>query len=433
MRSRSRLQTESVQIDIDKPPNLSEIKLQSLTNPSKIDLDKSIKSSEFQVRKLTDGQIVIYPIVEIREIDTNIKLKTLLDTGACTTLMSEESAKKLNLMTYPAEIKFSGVNETKVECTKCVPIKLIAGHKIRMMAAYVIQNLNNEMLFGINVINYAHTAIIAQGENNQFKIRRYMDGNLLGYDVEIQRPSSKEIELLFKAWFGEKFDQKKLRSINDLSESERLKEAYFDNKNIISLVQELPYREDFPEPIDNIERELKETINPELSPYDKQKLFSCLLRNKDAFSVSPYDLGCVPAHVCNIKINIGDKPIPKKKPFRLQEKVRLESRKIIDELKQNDIVQVSYAGGGAPAFVVPKPNGTWRMVISYVELSKLIEKRVYPMPNIDDAINMLKGNKYFKTLDLAQGYYQIELPESERDKTSFVTEEGTFRFVRLPM
>ena len=43
------------------------------------------------------------------------------------------------------------------------------------------------------------------------------------------------------------------------------------------------------------------------------------------------------------------------------------------------------------------------------------------MPRIENYLEALRGMKYFALLDLAQGYYQIELSPKERAKTVFVT------------
>jgi len=55
------------------------------------------------------------------------------------------------------------------------------------------------------------------------------------------------------------------------------------------------------------------------------------------------------------------------------------------------------------------------------------------MPRIDDYLEALRGMKYFALLDLAQGYYQIELSPKERAKTVFVTCNGKYQYTRLPM
>lgn len=207
-----------------------------------------------------------------------------------------------------------------------------------------------------------------------------------------------------------------------------------DCANLISRVERFQETiDDLPREVENLREKLLNQINPELSEEEKKKIHQVLIEVEDCFSKHKFDLGCVPASVTGFKIDLKGKPIPKCKPFRGSEKMKEAMREIIKEFKANDIIENSSEGGGAPAFVVPKPNGTWRMVTSYIELNKLIEKRQYPMPNIDDAINQLKGNKYFTTLDLAQGYYQLEIPESERPKTSFVTEDATYQYKRLPM
>ena len=55
------------------------------------------------------------------------------------------------------------------------------------------------------------------------------------------------------------------------------------------------------------------------------------------------------------------------------------------------------------------------------------------MPRVDEFLEALRGMKYFALIDLAQGYYQIELSPAERAKTVFVTSDGKYQFKRLPM
>lgn len=55
------------------------------------------------------------------------------------------------------------------------------------------------------------------------------------------------------------------------------------------------------------------------------------------------------------------------------------------------------------------------------------------MPRVDDFLAALRGKKYFATIDLMHGFYQIELPPNERDETVFVTPMKEYRYNRLPM
>ena len=43
-----------------------------------------------------------------------------------------------------------------------------------------------------------------------------------------------------------------------------------------------------------------------------------------------------------------------------------------------------------------------------------------------------KGTSYFTTLDLASGFYQVEMKPEHRELTAFTTEFGNFEFLVMP-
>ena len=43
----------------------------------------------------------------------------------------------------------------------------------------------------------------------------------------------------------------------------------------------------------------------------------------------------------------------------------------------------------------------------------------YPLPRIDESLEALAGSKYFSTLDLMSGYWQVPLDEDAKDKSAF--------------
>ena len=62
-------------------------------------------------------------------------------------------------------------------------------------------------------------------------------------------------------------------------------------------------------------------------------------------------------------------------------------------------------------------------------------KDAYPLPLIAECLDMLGdmlgGLMYMSTLDLASGYWQIELDEKDRHKTAFLTKHGLFEHTRM--
>lgn len=48
-----------------------------------------------------------------------------------------------------------------------------------------------------------------------------------------------------------------------------------------------------------------------------------------------------------------------------------------------------------------------------------------PLPRVDEALDALSGSAWFSTMDLQRGYWQIELEESDLEKTAF---SGLYQF-----
>ena len=71
-----------------------------------------------------------------------------------------------------------------------------------------------------------------------------------------------------------------------------------------------------------------------------------------------------------------------------------------------------------------------RFCINYRKVNDVSEKDAYPLPRIEDNLDSLKLKraKWFSTLDLASGYWQVEMEEEDKAKTAFCTKYGLFQF-----
>ena len=73
--------------------------------------------------------------------------------------------------------------------------------------------------------------------------------------------------------------------------------------------------------------------------------------------------------------------------------------------------------------VVTKKDG-----VDYRRLNVVTVKDAYPLPRIDDTLDMLAGKRWLSTLDLTSGYWQVSLSPEARCKTAFATHSGLFQF-----
>ncbi len=82
--------------------------------------------------------------------------------------------------------------------------------------------------------------------------------------------------------------------------------------------------------------------------------------------------------------------------------------------------------------LVKKKSGDYRFCVDYRRLNAVTKRDVYPLPRMDDVFDRIAGAKYFSSLDLMSGYWQVPVAEADTCKTAFVTPDGLYEFVRLP-
>lgn len=111
---------------------------------------------------------------------------------------------------------------------------------------------------------------------------------------------------------------------------------------------------------------------------------------------------------------------------------KMASNKIVDELLQQGIIRPSDSPYASPIVLVAKKTGDIRMCVDYRTLNKITVRDNYPLPLIEDCLEYFQGNKYFTTLDLRNGFHQVEMDPDSIKYTSFVTPNGQYEYVRMP-
>ena len=99
---------------------------------------------------------------------------------------------------------------------------------------------------------------------------------------------------------------------------------------------------------------------------------------------------------------------------------------------EQGVVKPSRSPWSSPIVTVKKKDGSWRFCVDYRKLNSVTHQGAYPLPRIDATLDSLAGATYFTTLDLASGYWQVEVEEQDKEKTAFSTPKGHFEFNVMP-
>ena len=96
------------------------------------------------------------------------------------------------------------------------------------------------------------------------------------------------------------------------------------------------------------------------------------------------------------------------------------------------IREIYYPEWLANVVMVKKANGKWRMFVDFTNLNKVCPKDSYPFLWINHLVDSTTGHQLLSFMDAFFGYNQIELEESDQEKTSFVTSQSLFCYKVMP-
>jgi len=109
-----------------------------------------------------------------------------------------------------------------------------------------------------------------------------------------------------------------------------------------------------------------------------------------------------------------------------------EVKNVLDSWLKAGVIEHSESPYASQMVIVRKKSGEPRICCDFRAINNKTRKDAFPLPKIEDCINSLNGAKYFCSLDLTQGYLQVQVHEADKHKTAFRALGELYQFNRLP-
>ncbi|KAJ8008876.1 hypothetical protein DPEC_G00082990 [Dallia pectoralis] len=167
-----------------------------------------------------------------------------------------------------------------------------------------------------------------------------------------------------------------------------------------------------------------------LSGGDQESLARLLRSYSDVFSSGPTDLGRTGLVQHDILTTPG--PTVKQQPRRMARDKQTAADQQVQQSLETGVARPSNSSWAAPIIMVKKKDETLRLCVDYRPLNERTIKDAYPLPRIQDTLDTLSTARYFSTLDLTSGYWQVEMTPRARKAAAFCTRKGLFEWNVMP-
>lgn len=161
------------------------------------------------------------------------------------------------------------------------------------------------------------------------------------------------------------------------------------------------------------------------------KLIELLCKFRSTVALAGDSLGRTNVLKHTIALQEGSTPfyVPN---YRLPVGRRQVVEELITDMKKEGVVSDSKSPYNSPLLLVPKKDGSWRLVIDYRRLNSVTIPDRMPMPILSEVIANLSGASVFSSMDLLSGYWQLPLDEASKPLTAFSTHKEHLQFEVMP-
>ena len=197
-----------------------------------------------------------------------------------------------------------------------------------------------------------------------------------------------------------------------------------DNENCAVAADVEQTQQNFPE-VNHCSDEFYSQLDLEVSltEGEKGKLRSIVIEYNDVFAKDPSELGRtnVVQHTIDTGAHSPIKQLLHRAPFSL--------RKWTEELRESMLKQGVITNlnnpWASPVVLVAKKDDSTRYCVDYCKLNAITKLDSFPLPRVDDSLDLLANTAFFSSLDLASGTGRLEWLQTHSRKLHSVLTQDT--------
>ena len=160
-------------------------------------------------------------------------------------------------------------------------------------------------------------------------------------------------------------------------------------------------------------------------------LINVIYDHTEVFSLFDGDLGFCDVLKHSIPTTT-DKPVylPHRQiPVQLQSEVR----KCLNNWLKQGIIRLSKSPYASQVVIVHKKTGEIHLCVNFRKLNAISIRDLFPLPDVEEALQAVQAAVFFSSFDLAQGYLQMAMEEEDIEKIEFrAGSSGLYEFTRMP-
>lgn len=399
-----------------------------ISNQSKILIDDDIVNELVDENNFHDisNKRVSQSLPEIKIDIGSQSYKCIVDSGSEANVISsnkyEEIKKSLdcNIPELPvsnlAIIGVTGVRSKRV--TKQAQIDLKIKNKIIPSIFLVVPDLHTDIIIGCEFfernkakINFIKNCLEIEFENDSIMIE-FVKSN-----TEVRVGGLRVIKLNKIACYRSEIEPKNIKE-----ELEYNLKVEQESDNVTLNLDECSIEQQI-----NNKIEITANENSKVNGEQELQLRNILLKNKDVFSDRP---GCIKNYMA--KLNIKNEvpflgrsyPVPFSKRKAMQEE--------LNKMIELGIIEESKSPYNNPLVCVVKKDSSIRACLDSRKLNQHLVADRQSTEMTEEIFQKFTGAKYFTTLDLTQGFWQVELDKESRKYVAFTYGGRNLQFKRLP-